>query len=200
MNIDTNKKPTLNLNKNDVLNLSKVSNTLESIKVSAGWDVNKSLFGASYDLDLCAILLNKENKLISSANPCVYFGKKSSNGISLDGDNLTGEGDGDDENIFVELSKLPYDVATIKFCVVIYSANMKRQSFDKVKNAYVRLSKMENRREVEELCRYNLSEDGGSNTAVIFAELYKASDNTWNFKAIGEYIKASIDSLKNSYK
>lgn len=196
--IDLTKKQNgiLNLNKNDILDLTKAAPTLNKLKIAAGWDVNTGFFGNSYDLDLCAILVNENGKLIKNENPCVYYGKKASKGIYLDGDNLTGEGDGDDENIYVTLSEIPSQVKRIIFNVVIYNGKSKKQKFSKVKNAYVRILNTDNRN--EEICRYNLSNDGGDNTAVVFAELIRNGSN-WEFKAIGEYKQASIEQLLNTY-
>ena len=185
----------LNLNKNDILDLTKVSSSLENIVVASGWDVSKR--GSNYDLDVCAVLLDGNDKLIKSANSLVYFGSKHSKGIYLDGDNLTGEGDGDDESIFVTLSKLPEECSKIVFAVSIYSASSRGQSFSQVKNAYVRVVNKDDRN--AEICRYNLSEDGGSNTAVILAELIKEGSN-WNFKAVGDFTKATVNDIKDRYK
>lgn len=186
----------LNLKKNDILDLSKAAPGLNKIRVAAGWDVNTGLFGGSFDLDLCAILLDANDKPVSGINHCVYYGKKKSEGIYLDGDNLTGEGDGDDENIYVTLSQIPDQVKRIVFNVVIYNGIAKKQKFSKVKNAYVRIVDSEKRD--EEICRYNLTDDGGDNTAVIFAELYK-NGSSWEFKAIGNYKRASIENLVREY-
>lgn len=186
----------LNLKKNDILDLTKAAPGLNNIRVAAGWDVNSGLFGGSFDLDLCAILLDKNNRPASGINSCVYYGKKQSEGIYLDGDNLTGEGDGDDENIYVTLSQIPSQVERIVFNVVIYNGIAKKQKFSKVKNAYVRI--VDTSKNDEEICRYNLTDDGGDNTAVVFAELYK-NGSSWEFKAIGDYKKASIEALVREY-
>lgn len=187
----------LNLKKNDILDLTKSVPTLNKIRVAAGWDVNNSLFGGTFDLDLCAILLDKNGRPVDGMNPCVYYGKKKSTGIFLDGDNLTGEGDGDDENIYVTLNDIPAAVDRIIFNVVIYDGIAKRQKFSKVKNAYVRI--VDTEKNDSEICRYNLTEDGGDNTAVVFAELNK-NNNNWEFMAIGDYKRASIEDLLNSYR
>lgn len=178
----------LNLSKNDILDLSKYDDNLSKVRVAAGWDVSKR-GGFAFDLDLCAFLLDKDGIPTSK----VYFGDKKKKGIYLDGDNLTGAGDGDDENIYVNLNDIPANISSIVFAVVIYSASSKRQSFEDVQNAFVRLVDENNRG--KEICKYKLSENGGSNTAVTFAELYRNGSN-WSFKAIGQYSKDSIDSLE----
>ena len=184
----------LNLKKNDILDLTKTAPQLKNIRVAAGWDVATN--GRNYDLDLCAILIGPNGKLVKKHNNVVYYGAKKSTGIFLDGDNLTGEGDGDDENIYVSLDQIPDEVSRIVFNVVIYEAIARKQKFGKVKNAYVRI--VDEGAGGIEICRYNLSEDGGDNTAVVFAELYRDADG-WKFKAIGNCTKASIRDLKDRY-
>ena len=166
--------PGLNLKKDGILNLDKVSPDLRNLRLAAGWDMVH--FGSDYDLDLCAYLLDSNGNPIRRDNPCIYYGKKHANGIYLDKDNLTGEGDGDDEKIV--------------FAVVIYNANGK--SFQGVKNAYVRLVNTDDGD--REICRYNLTKDGGEHTAVVVAELY-SDMGTWSFKARGEYENETIHSL-----
>ncbi len=184
----------LNLSKNQVLDLTKTGANMQKLKLAAGWDMARR--GADYDLDLFAVLLGSDGRLVSS-HELVYFGNKKENGIRLDGDNLTGEGDGDDENIFINLEKLNSDVNEIVLCVAIYSADSRRQSFEGVKNAYVRLVDTSARE--REVCRYNLSSDGGNNTAVVCAKMKKIN-GAWNFEAVGDYSRDSIKSLKAKYK
>lgn len=193
------KQPTngiLNLKKNDVLDLTKADPTLNQIRVAAGWDVSKHGNG-DYDLDLCAIMVDKNNKIVKNCNSLIYYGEKTSTGIYLDQDNLTGEGEGDDENIHVKLNKIPDNIERIIFNVVIYSASARGQSFKHVENAFVRL--VDEEKGEKEICRYNLSENGGNNTAVEFVELYR-NNNGWAFKTIGNYLKATIKDLKRKYK
>lgn len=180
----------LNLTKNSILDLNKYSTSLELVRVATGWDVVDN--GQDYDLDVCAFLLNSENKAIGK----VYYGDKKSKGIYLDGDNLTGAGDGDDENIYVDLKKIPANVSSIVFAVVIYQAKTRHQKFGKVKEAFVRLVD-ENAQ--KQICKYSLSDDGADNTAVTVAELYR-NDNGWSFRAIENYSKDSIESLYAQYK
>lgn len=185
--LDLNKGGLLNLQKNDFLNLSKTGVNLTNIRVSAGWDVNAH--GQDYDLDLCAYMLDGENRLIQT----VYYGAKSGTGLQLDQDNLTGEGDGDDENMFINFDKIPSSVQRIVFGVVIYQAEHRRQSFNHVENAYVRMIDQSVRPE-RELCRYNLTEDGGNNTAIQFAKIVRTSEG-WTFHAIGKFSQDTISTL-----
>ena len=189
----------LNLKKNDILNLSKTNPGLKNIRVCAGWDVAKKSFfsfKADYDLDLVGILLNKEGH-VEDQKSLIYFGNLKSTGIYLHGDNLTGKGDGDDEMISVALDRIPKNCSKIVFAVVIYDGKTRGQSFAKVENAFVRIVDEDNRD--KEICRYNLTESGGSNTAIIFAELIK-ENNEWNFKAIGKFLEASVGSLYQMYR
>lgn len=187
----------LNLKKNDVLDLTKTSANYSSLRLSAGWDITKR-GGSDYDLDLFALLLDSNNRLTKATNACVYYGNKNAKGVELDKDNLTGEGDGDDENIFIDLTKVPSEVKKIILAVAIYDAESRRQSFQYVNNAYVRLVDTSNRREIE-ICRYNLSNDGGNSTAVICAELFR-NGSDWSFKAVGDYTNGSISRIKNKYE
>lgn len=189
----------LNLKKNDILDLTKKNPALKNVVLAAGWDVAKKGFfglGKDYDLDLTAILLDENGRILRS-NGVIYYGNKRGRGIFLHGDNLTGEGEGDDEKISVSLRELPVNCKKIVFAVTIYDAVARRQSFNKVKNAYVRLLDSDKNDAV--ICRYNLSEDGGNNTCIKFAELNKENDE-WQFKAIGEFLHASIQDLSNMYR
>ncbi|MEG1002042.1 TerD family protein [Clostridium sp.] len=184
----------LNLQKNDILDLTKTNPSLNNMIVGAGWDV--STRGADIDLDLAALLLNSDGKLIGKKG-LVYFGSKKSQGIYLTGDNLTGEGEGDDERIIVSLPNIPTECTKVVFTVVIYGAKMRRQTFGMVRNSYVRLLDADNRE--REICRFNLMENGGDNTGIIFAELFREGSN-WNFKAVGELLKTTIGDLEKEYK
>ena len=181
----------LNLNKNDILDLNK---GLSRVRVAAGWDVNEKRFESDYDLDLCAYLMTDTGAIQDR----VYYGDKRARGIYLDGDNLTGAGEGDDENIYVTLDTINSSVTKIVFAVVIYNAEKRRQKFENVKNAYVRLVDVGGKYE-SELCRYNLSDNGGDNTAVVFASLNR-TEQGWQFQAIGNYTCATISTLQHKLK
>ena len=190
----------LNLQKNDILDLSKKDPSLKNILLGGGWDVAKKGFfgfGADYDLDLIALLLGEDGKLIKSSKSVIYYNDMVGQGIKLHGDNRTGEGEGDDEKISISLDKLPIECKKVVFAVTIYDAVRRRQSFSKVKNAYVRL--LNEDKSCQEICRYNLTEDAGNNTCVKFAELRK-ENGEWQFKVVSEAIEASIQELYNSYR
>ena len=190
----------LNLQKNDILDLSKKDPSLKNILLGGGWDVAKKGFfgfGADYDLDLIALLLGEDGKLIKSSKSVIYYNDMVGQGIKLHGDNRTGEGEGDDEKISISLDILPIECKKVVFAVTIYDAVRRRQSFSKVKNAYVRLVNEDKGN--EEICRYNLTEDGGNNTGIIFAELFKENGN-WQFKAIGKLLDATVSTLSQMYR
>ncbi|MGL5822214.1 MAG: TerD family protein [Sarcina sp.] len=189
----------LNLKKNDVLDLTKKNPGLKNVMLGAGWDVVKKgffSFQADYDLDLVALLLD-ENDKVRGKNSLIYYGNQKETGIYLHGDNRTGAGDGDDEKISVALDKVPSVCKKIIFAVTIYQARTRNQSFAKVRNAYVRLVDEDKRG--AEICRYNLTEDGGDNTAIVFATLVR-DGGEWQFKAVGELMDASVSTLFDKYK
>lgn len=171
---------TLNLQKNDILDLTKKNPGLKKIILGAGWDVSNN--GYDFDLDIAAFLLDSNNKFNSLEN-IIFFNNKQGEGIYLDGDNRTGVGEGDDERIFIDLEKINRNIQKIVFVVTIHNAQQKRQTFGMVENSYVRLIDIDNNE--KELCRFNLKEDGSTATSVLFSELLREGDE-WQFKAIGE--------------
>ena len=135
----------LNLQKNDVLDLRKADPGLKHVMLGAGWDVAKKGFfnlGADYDLDLIALLLDSNDKLVNRG--VIYFGNLKGDGIYLHGDNRTGAGDGDDERISVDLDRLPSNCNKVIFALNIYDAVSRKQGFSRVKNAYIRLVNEDN--------------------------------------------------------
>ena len=189
----------LNLQKNDILDLTKKDPSLNNIVLAAGWDVvKKGIFSfgtADMDLDLSAFLLNENGKIIGE-DGLIYFGQRRGKGIFLHGDNRTGAGDGDDEKISITLNNLPHNCSKVVFCVNIYQGKERRQDFSKVKNVYVRV--LNSDKGDTEICRYNLSEDGQNATSLIFAELEKIGYD-WNFKAVGQLEQGDLKSLINKY-
>ena len=195
--LDLSKGGLLNLEKNQFLNLSKTGISLKDIRVGAGWDVVH--IGKNYDLDLCAFVLDVNNKLIKTSRSIIYYGKKEGQGLQLDKDNLTGEGDGDDENIFVNFDAIDQNAQKVLFNVVIYRGLDQGQDFGHVKNAFVRLVDQSVRPE-KELVRYNLSSEGGANTAIEFAQIERTPEG-WTFKAIGNFSRVKgIEELANKYR
>lgn len=183
----------LNLNKNDILDLTKRNPGLKKVSLGAGWDIANN--GLDYDLDIAAFLLDSNNKFNTVSN-IIFFNNKESQGISLAGDNRTGAGEGDDERIRIDLESIPAHVQKIVFVVTIHEAQVKRQTFGMVENSYVRLLDEENNE--REICRFNLKENGSTVTSVIFSELYK-QNGEWQFKAIGEGKIADLNGILGIY-
>lgn len=183
----------LNLNKNDILDLTKRNPGLKKVSLGAGWDIANN--GLDYDLDIAAFLLDSNNKFNTVSN-IIFFNNKESQGISLAGDNRTGAGEGDDERIRIDLESIPAHVQKIVFVVTIHEAQAKRQTFGMVENSYVRLVDLENNK--REICRFNLKENGSTATSVIFAELNRKGSE-WQFKAIGEGKIADLNGILGIY-
>ena len=158
----------LNLQKNDILDLTKRNPGLTKVNLGAGWDV--SGIGTDFDLDISAFALHENGKIASAAD-IVYFNNKNIPGVTLNGDNRTGAGDGDDEVISLDLSRIDPSIKKIVFAVTIYDAMNRHQTFGMVNNSYVRLLDVSNGE--RQLCIYQLKEDYSTSTAVIAAELIR---------------------------
>lgn len=188
----------INLSKGQKINLSKEVNGLSEVVVGLGWDAAKrGFFGSTpnFDCDASAIIIDDNNKY----SGCVYYGDRAAlnKAVYHHGDNLTGDGDGDDEQITVKLSKLPSSVSKIIFVVNIYACESRKQDFGMIQNAFIRLVDSKTNKEI---CKYNLSENYEGKTAMIFAEVYR-HDNEWKFNAIGQgTTDKSISELVKRYK
>ena len=184
----------LNLNKNDILDLTKRNPGLKKVMLGAGWDTSNS--GSDFDLDIAAFLLDANNKFNTVSN-VIFFNNKAGRGITLGGDNRTGAGEGDDETINIELDNIDPSIVKIVFVVTIHEAMAKRQTFGMINNSYVRLVDLE--QNGKELCRFNLKENGSTATSVIFAELNR-SGSEWQFKAVGEGKIADLNGVLALYQ
>ena len=185
----------LNLTKGTTLDLAKKAPSLKRCLLGAGWDVARG--NESYDLDIAAFLLGENGKVNNIATDVVFFNALKQQGIELKGDNRTGAGDGDDEQIEINLNQLSNSVNRIVFVVTIFEAQAKRQTFGMIDNAYVRLCDLENNS--KEICRYELKDNYSADTGVIFAELFKTNDG-WSFKAIGEGIIGDLNTILSRYQ
>ena len=209
----------INLQKGQKIDLTKGGGGLSRIMVGLGWDEAQpapqqssgGFFGLfksqpqqqtqDIDCDASAILLNSNGKLYgnNTNDCCVYFGNLShySGAIQHQGDNLTGAGDGDDEQIMVDLSRVPSDVAKIVFVVNIYDANKRGQHFGMIQNAFIRLVNLANH---SEICKFNLSENYYGMTGMVVGEIYRYNGE-WKFNAIGQPVKEAsrLQSLLNLY-
>ena len=185
----------LSLQKGGNLSLSKEAPGLTKIVIGLGWDP-RSTDGTQFDLDASAFLLNASGKVRSDADFIFYNQLKSLDGsVEHTGDNRDGAGDGDDEAIKVDLSRVPADVDKIAFTVTIHDAESRRQNFGQVSNSFIRII---NEANSSEIVRYDLAEDASTETAMIFAELYRHS-NEWKFRAVGQGYAGGLRALANSY-
>ncbi len=186
----------VSLSKGQKVSLTKGNPGLQRVVVGLGWDTNAFDTGGAYDLDSSAFLLSDAGKVTKSED-FVFYGnlKHPSGGVTHMGDNLTGAGDGDDEQIKVDLSKMPPELTKIAFTVTIHEAEQRNQNFGQVSNAYIRIYNEDNG---EELLRYDLGEDFSIETAAVFGELYKHGDE-WKFNAIGSGYQGGLAALCNYY-
>ena len=184
------------LQKGQKVSLTKGNPGLAKVVVGLGWDVNAFDTGGSFDLDAAAFMLTDSGK-VSCQNDFIYYGNLThpSGSVQHQGDNLTGVGDGDDEQIRIDLSKVPANITKIAFTVTIYDAEARHQNFGQVNNAFVRIY---NEANGEELLRYDLGEDFSIETAAVFGELYKHGDE-WKFNAIGSGYQGGLVALCNNY-
>ncbi|MBB1256727.1 TerD family protein [Streptomyces alkaliterrae] len=172
----------VSLSKGGNVSLTKEAPGLTAVTVGLGWDV-RTTTGTDFDLDASAIAVNASGKVYSDQH-FIFFNNKTSpeQAIVHTGDNVTGEGDGDDEQIKVDLSLLPAEVDKIVFPVSIYEAESRSQNFGQVRNAYIRVV---NQAGEVEIARYDLSEDAATETAMVFGEMYRNGDE-WKFRAVGQ--------------
>lgn len=185
----------VNLSKGGNVNLSKEQPGLANVVVGLGWDA-RATDGAAFDLDASVFALDESGKVRSSADFIYYNNLKSADGsVEHTGDNKTGEGDGDDEAVKVDLARLPADVVRLAFCVTIHEADVRKQNFGMVTKGYIRVV---NAAGGVEIARYDLSEDASSETAMTFGELYRAGAD-WKFKAIGQGFAGGLAPLAKSF-
>lgn len=181
----------LNLSKGVSLDLTKTLPTLKKVKAGLGWD---AVNGMNMDLDVFALLLH--NGKIKDVSDIIFFNQPNTNkGVVLSGDNRTGEGEGDDESISVNLDTVPQDITEVVFFVNIYDAMAKQQNFGMVKNAYIRLLNEETGKEE---AIYVLNEQGGLYTTFKFAGLQRNATG-WTFKTYGEGTHGNVQEIANQY-
>jgi tellurium resistance protein TerD len=183
------------LTKGGNVSLSKEAPGLTNVVVGLGWDV-RSTTGTDYDLDASAILVNQSGRVISDQHFVFFNNLTSPDGtVEHTGDNLTGEGEGDDEVIKVNLAGMSPDVDKIVFPVSIYDADARRQSFGQVNNAYIRVV---NEADNREITRFDLSEDASTETALVFGELYRRGGE-WKFRAVGQGYASGLAGIARDY-
>ena len=186
----------ISLSKGQKVDLTKGNPGLKKIMVGLGWDVNAFDTGDDFDLDAAAFMLGADGRC-SSDKEFIFYGNKqhASGSVTHQGDNLTGAGDGDDEQIMVDLAKVPENIERIAFTVTIYDAETRRQNFGQVSNAFIRLV---DESTGQEMIRYDLGEDFSIETAVVVGELYK-NNGEWKFNAIGSGYQGGLAALCEHY-
>jgi tellurium resistance protein TerD len=172
----------VSLSKGGNVSLTKEAPGLTAITVGLGWDV-RTTTGTDFDLDASAIVLNVGGQVISDGHFVFFNNRQTPDGTVIhSGDNLTGQGEGDDEQININLAGLSGDVDKIVFPVSVYDAEARRQNFGQVRNAFIRVVNQANG---QEIARYDLSEDASTETAMVFGEIYR-NGAEWKFRAVGQ--------------
>lgn len=185
----------ISLQKGGNVSLSKEAPSMSKMIIGLGWDV-RATDGADFDLDGSAFLLSESGKVRSDADFIFYNQSKSADGsVEHTGDNRTGEGEGDDEQIIIDLGKVPADVQKIAISVTIHDAEARGQNFGMVSSAFIRCVNADGN---SEIARFDLSEDASVETAMIFGEVYR-HNGEWKFKAIGQGFKGGLGPLAKNY-
>jgi tellurium resistance protein TerD len=185
----------VSLSKGGNVSLSKEAPGLRAVLVGLGWDV-RTTTGADFDLDASALMLGENGKILSDSHFVFFNNLKSPDGsVEHTGDNLTGEGEGDDEVIKVNLASVPPEVDKIAVAVSIYDAEPRGQSFGQVRNAFIRVVNQDGGTEIT---RYDLSEDASTETAMIFGELYR-NGAEWKFRAVGQGYSSGLRGIAQDF-
>ncbi|MCG3463207.1 TerD family protein [Xenorhabdus bovienii] len=173
------------------VSLTKEAPAMNIALVGLGWDM-RATDGAAFDLDASVFMIGEDGKVLSDGH-FVFFNNKVSpcGSVSHQGDNRTGEGAGDDEQIKIDLAKVPADVKKVVFAVTIYDADNNKQNFGMVSNSFIRVVNNDND---QEIARFDLSEDASTETAMIFGELYR-HNTEWKFKAVGQGFAGGLSAL-----
>ncbi len=186
----------ISLQKGQKVDLTKTNPGLIKILVGLGWDTNKYDGGHDFDLDAAAFLLEENGKASSESDFVFYNNPRGSQDSVIHlGDNRTGEGEGDDEQITVDLSKVPANIFKVDFTVTIHQADERKQNFGQVSNAFIRIADEANGKE---LIRYDLGEDFSIETSVIVGELYR-NGTEWKFNAIGSGFQGGLAALCKNF-
>lgn len=186
----------ISLQKGQKVDLTKGNPGLSKILVGLGWDVNRYDGSADFDLDAAAFLLGDNGRVPSDSDFIFYSNLQHSSGsVVHTGDNLTGEGEGDDEVIKVDLKSVPANISKVAFTVTIYDADVRNQNFGQVSNAYIRIV---DETTGNEIIRYDLGEDFSVETAVVVGELYRYNGE-WKFNAIGSGFAGGLYALCKNF-
>ena len=188
----------INLQKGQRVSLD---NSMKLALVGLGWDTNRYDGGYDFDLDASAFLLNENGKLIKDEDFVFYNNLIGRNGAVVHtGDNLTGDGDGDDEVIMIDFTKLPSEIKKIAICVTIHDAVARGQNFGQVSNAYVRVAKLADECDTvgETVLKFDLEEEFSIETALVVCEIYN-KNGEWKFNAVGAGYHGGLKALAESY-
>ncbi|WNR44861.1 TerD family protein [Paenibacillus roseipurpureus] len=186
----------IDLSKGQRIDLTKTNPGLTKIIVGLGWDINRYQGGGEFDLDASAFLLHEDGKAKSAADFVFYNNLQAYDGAVLHtGDNRTGEGDGDDEQIIIDFAKIPATINRIGITVTIHEASQRSQNFGQVSHAFVRVV---NEVTKQEIMRYDLGEEFSIETAVVFCEFYRYGSD-WKFQAIGSGFAGGLAALVRNY-
>ena len=185
----------ISLTKGQNISLSKTDPSLKNVLVGLGWDA-RSTDGQDFDLD-ASVFMATENGKVPSDRHFIFYNQLVSpcGGVEHTGDNLTGDGDGDDESVIVRLDKVESNIKSLFITVTIHDAEARRQNIGQVSNAFVRIV---NNDTSDEIVRFDLSEDYSTETAMVFGEIYR-HNGEWKFRAIGQGYKGGLYSLCQQY-
>jgi tellurium resistance protein TerD len=185
----------VSLSKGGNVSLTKEAPGLTAVVIGLGWDV-RTTTGSDFDLDASALLCTAEGKVLSDKHFVFFNNLKSPEGaVEHTGDNLTGEGEGDDEQIKVNLATVPPEATKVIFPVSIYDADSRGQNFGQVRNAFIRVV---NQADNSEIARYDLSEDASTETAMVFGELYR-NGSEWKFRAVGQGYASGLAGIASDF-
>ena len=186
----------INLMKGQKVDLTKGNASLKTIVAGLGWDTNKYDGGFDFDLDASAFLIGENGKVITQED-FIFYGNliHKSGAVEHMGDNRTGEGEGDDEQIKVNLQQIPSNIQKVVFTVTIYEAEKRKQNFGQISNAYIRIINDDNNKE---LIRYDLGEDFSIETAIVVGEIYR-HNGEWKFNAVGSGFQGGLAALCANY-
>jgi tellurium resistance protein TerD len=185
----------VSLSKGGNVSLTKEAPGMTNVLVGLGWDA-RTTTGDDFDLDASALMLKTDGKVLSNEHFVFFNNTRSPDGaVEHTGDNLTGEGEGDDESIKVNLAAVPQEVDKIVFPVTIYEAESRRQGFGQVRNAFIRIVDQTGGKEI---ARYDLTEDASTETAMLFGELYR-NGAEWKFRAVGQGYSAGLVGIARDF-
>ena len=185
----------VSLTKGGNVSLSKQAPGLTAVVVGLGWDP-RTTTGSDFDLDASAIMLDMNGRVLSDGHFVFFNNLKSPDGsVEHMGDNLTGGGEGDDEQIKVALTTVPAECGKVVFPVSIYEAEQRQQNFGQVRNAFIRIV---NQADNSEIARYDLIEDAATETAMIFGEIYR-SFGEWKFRAVGQGYASGLKGIAQDF-